>query len=200
MRDATISRNVAASVIRDKIGGLRNAGFVGSIHAEIIESCARAVEQVPPCELLSPMNLEGMKLHINPEEKGKDPRAEGWNAAIDYIRSHSAIIIPAEKLNADKEVVLRSDVLDEFEWLLKVSGPNAEICVEEVVRRIKAREAVDVEYITHAHWKYSEIMYDPVYICSNCGLEIEARIFSQIPTVGCPKCRALMDEKAVKKK
>jgi len=197
MRDATISRNVAASVIRDKIGGLRNAGFVGSIHAEIIESCARAVEQVPPCELLSPMNLEGMKLHIEPGEK--DRRAEGWNAAIDYIRSHSAIIIPAEKLNADKEVVLRSDVLDEFEWLLKVSGPNAEICVEEVVRRIKAREAVDVEYITHAHWKYSEIMYDPVYICSNCGLEIDAKVFGQIPHNGCPKCRALMDEKKVKK-
>lgn len=196
MRDATISRNAAALVIRDKIGGLRNAGFVGSIHAEIIESCARAVEQVPPCELLSPMNLEGMKLHIEPGEK--DRRAEGWNAAIDYIRSHSAIIIPAEKLNADKEVVLRSDVLDEFEWLLKVSGPNAEICVEEVVRRIKAREAVDVEYITHAHWKYSEIMYDPVHICSNCGLEIDAKVFGQIPHNGCPKCRALMDEKKVK--
>lgn len=197
MRDATISRNAAALVIRDKIGGLRNAGFVGSIHAEIIESCARAVEQVPPCELLSPMNLEGMKLHIEPGEK--DRRAEGWNAAIDYIRSHSAIIIPAEKLNADKEVVLRSDVLDEFEWLLKVSGPNAEICVEEVVRRIKAREAVDVEYITHAHWKHNEIMYDPVYICSNCGLEIDAKVFGQIPHNGCPKCRALMDEKKVKK-
>ncbi len=199
MKDAAISRNAAALVIRDKIGGLRNAGFVGSIHAEIIESCARAVEQVPPCELLSPMNLEGMKLHIEEGEK-RDRRAEGWNEAIEYIKSHSKIIIPAEKPDASKEVILREDALDEFKWILKVSGPNAEICVEEVVRRIEAREAVDVEVVTHAHWKYSEFMYDPVYICSNCGLEIEAKVFSKIPTKGCPKCRALMDEKVVKKK
>lgn len=199
MKDAAISRNAAAQIIRDKIGGLRNAGFVGSIHAEIIESCARAVEQVPPCELLAPMNLEGMKLHIEKGEK-RDRRAEGWNEAIDYIMSHSAVIVPTEQLNADKELIHRKELVEEFEWMLKVSGPDADISVAEVIQRIKAKEAAHVEDVTHAHWKYSEFMYDPVYICSNCGLEIDAKVFAKIPTKGCPKCRALMDEKAVKKK
>lgn len=199
MRDATISRNAAASVIRNKIGGLRNAGFVGSIHAEIIESCARAVEQVPPCGLLSPMDLDGMKLHIEEGEK-RDLRAEGWNEAIEYIKNHAKFFIPVEKLNEDEMLIFRSELIDEFEWMIQVGGSNSDIGVEEVVRRIKEHKAVNVDTVTHAHWKYSEIMYDPVYICSNCGLEIEAKIFSQIPKVGCPKCRALMDEMVVKKK
>ena len=52
---------------------------------------------------------------------------------------------------------------------------------------------VDAELLVHAHWKYSEYMHDPVYICSNCGCEIDEAVFDRIPNNGCPKCRAKMD-------
>lgn len=88
------------------------------------------------------------------------------------------------------DLISRSALLAEYEWLKSVVNPCSVAEVEEHMERIRNAPAVEAEPVVHAHWVCD---CEPYHICSNCRHKFS--LFDRVPR--CPNCGAHMDKEAV---
>lgn len=96
------------------------------------------------------------------------------------------------------DLISRSALLEEYEWLKSVVNPCSVAEVEEHIERIRRAPAVEAEPVVHAHWVPDEGCGSPYGVlvissCSNCGGRVSHHGYD-CQDKHCRYCGAHMDE------
>lgn len=114
----------------------------------------------------------------------------GINARAVMEALTKAVAVEAEP-QMSGDLISRSALLEEYEWLKSQVNPCSVVEVEEHIARIRNIPAVKAEPVVHARWVDRP---DGAYrICTNCNCGVPTM---QQPLVWlrCPVCGAHMDE------